>query len=294
MNEALRPAGDVLERDYPLTGVTVSQPARGLEGRATGALEADQGRFIYKLHLAIGNRGWEGAAATLDFLREQGFEHAPTLLRTRQGAMTSQVGDRVMIVMERIEGETPRPSPTTYRQLGEIAGKLNRLTDYPHDCPVTLAGARREFPALAERLRDPADREEYLSLAAGLPDLDGLPRGLIHFDLTLGNTIQRPDGVIVALDWDEAGTGPRVFDASKPLISSFVSETDLVFAVEEARAYYEGYASQIRLTETEREALVDAALFHALRYIVWGDPEARWQRIKWAAAHRQELAAAVT
>lgn len=293
MNEAPRPAGDVLERDYPLTGVTVSQPTRGLEGRATGELDADQGRFIYKLHPATDNQGSDADAWTLEFLREQGFEHAPRLLRTRQGAMTSQVGDRVMMVMERIEGETPRPSPTTYRQLGEIAGKLNRLTDYPHDCPVTLAGASREFPALAERLRDPVDREEYMSLAASLRDLDALPRGLIHFDLTLGNTIQRSDGVIVALDWDEAGTGPRIFDASKPLISSFVSETDLVFAVQEARAFYEGYASQIRLTGSEREALVDAALFHALRYIVWGDPEARWQRIKWAVAHRRELLAVI-
>lgn len=286
--------GEVLERHYPLSQVVLDDPVPGLEQRTTGAVAADQGRFIYKVFETAGvEEDVERASYILEFLEQRSFEHAPRLLRTRNGSRTLPCEDRVVMVMERVEGEVPRASPSNYRKLGEIAGKLNRIATYPYDCPVTLARVAPEFACLAESLPDPTDRSGFLSLAASLRGLDDLPNSLIHFDMTLGNTIQRTDGAIVAIDWDDAGIGSRVFDASKPLISSFVSEKGHVFAESEARAFYEGYATQISLTDAERSAIVDAALFHALRYVVWGDPETRWRRIQWAVAHRQDLAAVI-
>ena len=73
-------------------------------------------------------------------------------------------------------------------------------------------------------LRSSADRDKFIEVAEALPDLDALPEALIHFEMSLGNTIQRPDGTIVAVDWDEAGMGARVLDPGYFLISAFVSE----------------------------------------------------------------------
>lgn len=283
---------ELLVAGYALSSVNVEATARGLEGRSTGRVTSDQGCFVSKVLTGTGE-DVERASFILEFLEERGFAHAPRLVRTQGGSRSLTHGDGALLLMELVEGEPPRPLPGTYRALGEIAGELNRITSYPFDCPVTFQAVLQEFPGVASSLRDPSDREQFLSLASRLRALDDLPRGLVHFDLTLGNAVQRPDGVIVALDWDDAGIGPRVFDASKPLISSFVSEKDHVFDEVAARAFYEGYATRITLTPVERESLVDAALFHAMRYIVWGDPEVRWQRIKWAAAHRDKLASVI-
>ena len=72
------------------------------------------------------------------------------------------------------------------------------------------------------------------------------------------------------------------------LISAFVSE-DLVFDGDGARAFYEGYRSRMHLSDAENAILFDASLFHALRYLVWANPEVRLRRIRWAIAHRARL-----
>ena len=49
----------------------------------------------------------------------------------------------------------------------------------------------------------------------------------------------------------------------------------------------EGYARSGGVLESR--ALFDAALFHALRYMWWGDTERRWQRIMDAVSREVEL-----
>jgi YD repeat-containing protein len=104
----------------------------------------------------------------------------------------------------------------------------------------------------------------------------------------LGDAIQKADGTIVAVDWDEAGMGTRVFDPGGSLISGFLSE-DLAFDEDGARAFYEGYRSRVHLSDTETVAVFDASLFHALRAVRWANPEARLRRIMWAIEHRARL-----
>jgi Ser/Thr protein kinase RdoA (MazF antagonist) len=85
-----------------------------------------------------------------------------------------------------------------------------------------------------------------------------------------------------------AGLGARVFDPGGGLILGFLSE-DLAFDEDGARAFYEGYRSRVHLSDAETAAVFDASLFHALRYVRWGNPEARLRRIRWAIEHRARL-----
>ena len=127
----------------------------------------------------------------------------------------------------------------------------------------------------------------YASYVQSLPDFDTLPRTLIHGEV-IGNTLQKEDGTLVILDWDEAGVGPRVFDIGHPLIGTFVTE-ELQVQGTLIQAFYRGYFSRVALPNQEIQHIFDAALFYALRYIIYGDTQKRWRRIQWATRHRNEI-----
>src|SRR5262249_16529810 len=148
-------------------------------------------------------------------------------------------------------------------------------------------GIRPHFPGQAMQLPEHM-REGFLSLTTALSDLDALPSSLIHFEANLKHAIQKPEGTIILLDWDEAGRGATVLDPLYHLISYFVSE-DLMFDANLARAFYSTYLSKHPLSAQELNHLFDASLFHALRYLIWGDTEKRWKRVQWAVEHRELL-----
>jgi Ser/Thr protein kinase RdoA (MazF antagonist) len=106
--------------------------------------------------------------------------------------------------------------------------------------------------------------------------------------VSLGNTIERPDGTLVLVDLDKVGNGPRVLDAGFPLVQQFVTE-DWIFRRELATAFCGAYAARIRLTRAELLQVFAAGLFVALMYLPFGHRERRWRRIRWAVEHRAEL-----
>lgn len=278
------------ERGYKLADVALVESGARLGGKLIGVLHSDRGSFVYKF--APGQPWTLRGALVLDYLRDKGFEHSPRLLHTREGGQVLRLDGGEVMVMERVEGDRPPPTSRNYRQLGEIVGRLNRFTDCPVDCAVVQSLVMVELEVIAERLGPYVDRDRFRTYVRGLTDFATLPQTLIHFEMGVANTVLRPDGVIVGVDWDEAGVGPRILDPGYFLISAFVSE-GLAFDHQAACAFYEGYASQIAMSRAEREALFDASLYHALRYIVSGNTAARWRRIVWADEHRKELMAAV-
>ena len=82
-------------------------------------------------------------------------------------------------------------------------------------------------------------------------------------------------------------TATRRWRHGRSLINVFLSETDLAFDDRAASAFYEGYTRSGGVLECR--ALFDAALFHALRYMWWGDTGRRWQRIMDAVSREVEL-----
>lgn len=66
----------------------------------------------------------------------------------------------------------------------------------------------------------------------------------------------------------------------------FVAE-DLGFDAESAVAFYGGYLDGGG--QLDRDQVFNAALFHALRYLWWGNTQRRWERIAHAIAHEAEI-----
>ncbi len=115
-------------------------------------------------------------------------------------------------------------------------------------------------------------------------DLDEV--GLIHGEINEANARRRADGEVVLLDWDQAGIGPVALEYGYPLIAAFVSE-DLVIDHDSARGFYRGYTGVGGHIDCDR--LFDAALFHALRYMWFGEDARRWERILFALSHEHLL-----
>ena len=110
--------------------------------------------------------------------------------------------------------------------------------------------------------------------------------GLIHGEINVANAGRRANGEVALLDWDQAGVGPLALEYGYPLIAAFVSE-DLVVDHGSAGSFYAGYTDAGGQIDHDR--LFDAALFHALRYMWFGDVDRRWERILHAVEHEDLL-----
>jgi Ser/Thr protein kinase RdoA (MazF antagonist) len=279
---------EYIEQHWPLTHVVFNETLQDAGTRMVGLMTTDQGKYTFK----IMDDWYTKAELTerlkiFDFLKEKNFKHITTLVKTKDNARLHELNGKFVLVLEYVEGKEPEETKENYQQLGHILGTLNNITDYTHPCLIPVDAIRPTWKDIAAKL-DPSIQDEFMTIANNLPDIDGLPNSLIHFEIKLGrNNIQTPDGTIVFLDWDEAGRGATVLDPGYILINGFLSE-DLVFDTENAQVFYDSYLATHPLTDLEKERMFDASLFHALRYIVYS-PEKRWKRIKWAIENRKKL-----
>jgi hypothetical protein len=84
---------EAIENTWPVTGARLGEVIRVFDGRVTGVLDSDQGRFVYKL-IPGPPEDSERAARVLDFLQQRSFAYAPKLLHTQQGQRTLAVDRR--------------------------------------------------------------------------------------------------------------------------------------------------------------------------------------------------------
>lgn len=279
---------------WPLEDVRLGPILQQYPTRTTRALQARQGRFVVKVYqdefaLGLVSPSLDqiaGCLSVLDYLAEQGFRHAPALVRTRSGNSFVQRDGWTAYLMTYVEGRTPPRSVDTFHDLGRVAARLSTCWDYPHPYPISVPGTIQELAAQAE---DYPFREEFLRVVEWLAPLEGQPASLIHAEINPPNAIRARDGTMVLLDWDTAGRGPTVLMSGYPLIVTLVGESDCRFHRDWAVAFYTGFTVGRGMTVEEKEMVFRAALLHALRYLRVHNTAARWARVQYALAHRDEL-----
>lgn len=304
MTRRIQPEGDempslttLVERHWGLSHVVSDATLQQGQTRSVIAMRSDQGRFVAKMY----QREWalglvnpsiaeiDQRLGIFDYLARIGVRQAPSILKTIAGDRFVRMGGMIVYVLERIEGTPPPPTPDTWADLGRVAARLNARTDYPHDYAIPVPGAIAELTAQAARY---PFKQEFLHLVSTLDVLQTQPRGLIHGELNLANSIRSPAGRLSVLDWDQAGTGPWALEPGYPLITTFLSE-DLKFDARSAAAFYSAWAGHRGIDAGRRDIIFTAALLHALRYLGFGDPHRRWARIRYALAHKQEMLSAL-
>jgi hypothetical protein len=200
----MRLSDRLVETYWPLTAVSLRQVQREPGERAIAVITAPEGQFV-----AVVSDQWHSDevarrhAAIFDFLKDAGFGHAPAILKTRAGHTYQEIDGQPICILEFAPGHPPARTVANWFRLGESTGELHVIRGYPHDYLLTVADVIPELFGIAETL---PFGSAYAQIVRTLPDFGALPVCLIHGEVE-GNCIQRPDGRIVAIDWDEAGTG---------------------------------------------------------------------------------------
>lgn len=286
-----------LARYWPLDNVVPGPGLQHYPTRTTFSISADQGRFVVKAYDDQSALGLvHPAPETIDrhlsvfeYLAGKGFGHAPGLLRTRSGERYIQASGTTIYIIEEIDGRTPSGTVETWAELGRIAALLNAYADFPYEYGVTIEGTIAELTRIA---RHHSFEREFIEQVEKLKVLMNQPTGLIHGEINPANSVLSSDGRLYLVDWDAAGAGPWVLEAGYPLLTAFLTE-ELAFQRESTLAFYGAYSLGEVMTAEQLELVFTAALLHALRYLPFGNPRARWARIRFALEHKDELLSAM-
>ncbi|WP_345482868.1 phosphotransferase [Actinopolymorpha pittospori] len=162
---------------------------------------------------------------------------------------------------------------------------MHALPTVSKDFAIPVQAAANE---LDQQAGDYPFAEDFRSLTHRVRRISDQPGATIHGEVNLSNVRQRPDGDLVLLDWDAAGTGPIALDLGYPLICVFHDE-DLTWHPDHAAAFYAGYAKNSTGTIPSPEQIFDAALMHALRYLRFANTAQRWTRARYAINQEARL-----
>lgn len=253
-------------------------------------IETTHGNFVLKLAPRLrAEADVVRDLAVLAYLKARHYNCCPEIVTTGAGSLYRKLGSRVAYLLKYVEGKQPDSTPETWSKLGNATAELHSFPGFPYPTTFSLGNVKYEFKALSEKS---IDKQRFMELATVLPNLDVLPKTLIHSDIGPHNTVLTPEGGVVLIDWDDAGKGVRILDLGYPLICQFISYTTNTpsFNAPNAKAFYGSYFAAIHeFTGDERRHIFDAALFYALIYSVYGDQRRNWQRIEYAQAQRRKI-----
>jgi methyltransferase (TIGR00027 family) len=214
-----------------------------------------------------------GDADVLRFLADAGYPAE----RPADPEPVSEHGGQAVLVTQFVDGRAPRPTQQTFRQLGELLGRLHALPGAPtrsggawHHLALE-GGPDAEIAALRALLdaRAHVSDEQQESLAAlrrrvaALDDLRDLPRAFTHPDFVAANAIVAPAGGPVIIDWAGAGVAPRLWAVAFLLWSAGLSGARHVDAA------VEGYRRHVSLDPTELDRLEPAVATRPVIFDAW-------------------------
>lgn len=249
------------------------------------------GGYLFKI---IVNTTLEDVLNGLPFLQrlqEQGFAATAYYLKTSNGQVFYHSPDCDAVVLPRLPGSIPEPSPSVSREIGVHLVKLHLIscTGLPEKrhwldhqyLPNALEAAIARYGA--ERLSE--TRNVFASLRAFRPET--FPQALIHGDLDTSNSLFEGEHLVAFVDWQEIGVSAALMDFMQTVLGfCFVdppagSESWAVFDPDLYRALCQGYTSLRPFTSYELEHLD-----HALKYVALTQPV--WSMLAWDQHHPGE------
>lgn len=274
-----------LQEYWGLTGVTAVERLQTFPTRFVQRISSEQGCFAVKVDAEPG-AAVEGSACVQLAVGAALPRHVPSIKRDRSGALAVVEQGQRITVAEDISGGRPASNIRTSSRLGALLADLHALPSVPRPYAIPVPAAADE---LARQANDYPFAATFRTLSDRVRRIADQPAATIHGELNLSNVVQRCDGDLVLVDWDQAGTGPIALDLGYPLICVFLHE-DLSWHAEQAAAFYTGYIEHSTAQLPAAETIFDAAILHAMRYVGFANTTDRWARIEHALAHEADLA----
>lgn len=269
---------NLIEQNWNFKNVVMKDVLQNTDGRTTQRFISEGKEYVYKIAGSHKTADiLQKELSVFDFLNEKQFAHISRLIKTNKNKLFATIQGHHIFVLEYVEGVKPQSNPENWKRLGIIAAELHTIQGYPFETDfVPNRIISNHFPEIALNL---PFADEFLLLAQTLPDFSQLPKSLIHTDIGCHNAIETAQGNLVLIDWDDTGVGSSVLDIGFPFIVQFYTEEGDFFE-ENARAFYQSYFENRLMDEHEKGYIVDAGLFIAMHYIIYGNIEKRWQVIK--------------
>ena len=216
----------------------------------------------------------EEDAGILRFLQRHDFPAE----RCAHPSPVTELDGRAVLVTGYLPGKQPSGSPSVWRKLGGLLGRLHTLPAEPgparrpagalHHLPQFEGAPAEDLAAAAALLADldgrvpPEHRQLYELINELMPEGDdakGLPEAFLHPDPVRSNVVVTPGGPVL-LDWAGAGTGPRLASLAGLLHSA---------GPRHAAAALVGYREHIELTAEELGRLEGVLWIRILWLSAW-------------------------
>ena len=248
-------------------------------------MESKEGKFVFKI---AGPDKKESTlkrdVAMLRFLEKNKFSAAPKILATKSWQPYRRVSGRFVYAMKHA-GSPPRSSLKNWHELGKALASLHliRSSTIPKSS-FTVAAQRAKMLKRAKSFKMEAGHAE---IWRSLRSFDKLPQSIIHTDPGIHNTVQRKNGSLVLVDWEDAGRGPSVLDIGYVLTSFLTSK--FKFEDRKTIAFLKGYTSKRKISGDEKFRVIDAGLVFGLSYSIdekRGVDPGYWEWTQYIAGHR--------
>ena len=186
-----------------------------------------------------------------------------------------------------VDRGTPGEDPDVWAQIGAALADLHSLPPVERQFAIPVDAACHELTAHPEWPTDLVS--EVVRLVRGMAQA---PLAVVHGQPSPADVVQKPDGSVALLDWDESGTGPAVLDVGYPLICVFLTE-EKHWHEQLARAFFRSYQETASAGLPPVRDIFSAALLHGMRSAMFANHSARLRRVGYALDAEDQLIAAL-
>lgn len=232
-------------------------------------VETDSGSYIFKFNLEHPEADILEEIQYLERLRQYNFP-SPYYLANKVGKFVCKQGNFVITVQPRIEGNKPKPSLHTARQIAKALAQLHRIPtkDLPFKKhwlqPEYLPGAVR----IAKEQLPKIDVSGFLYEYEQIKDIDfrSLPQSITHGDVHPDNCLYTNGLLTAILDWEEVGIGISLLDLARAILGfcfEDYTKPELILAM------INEYENVRDLTPEEKISLPKAVRYTGLALSIW-------------------------
>lgn len=250
------------------------------------------GDYLFKI---IVNTTLEDVLSGLPFLqrlKEHDFAATAYYLKAPNGQVFYHSPDCDAVVLSRLPGNMPEPSPAVSREIGIHLAQLHLVpcADLPEKRHWLDAYYLPEAMQTVVKLYGAEKLSETLKVFNSLRDFKPIsfPQAIIHGDLDTTNSLFEGERLVAFVDWQESGIGAALMDFVQTVLGfCFIEHTTdakpwaAAFDPELYRALYEGYTSIRPFSAYEKAYLDDA-----LKYVGLTQPV--WSMLMWSQYHPGE------
>jgi len=248
--------------------------AEGVEN-SNFLLHTSKGAYIltlYEKRVAVGDLPY--FLSLMAYLAERGVR-CPQPARNRKGEVYSRLAERPAAIINFLEGVWPRrPTAAHCAGVGEALAKMHLAgRDFPlfRKNPLSVEGWRPLY-ALAAKGADGVQAGLGDFIARELDHLEScwptdLPLGVIHADLFPDNVFFLGDRLSGLIDFPFSCNDILAYDVVICL-NAWCFEADHSFNVTKARAFFNAYGRERKLSEAEAAALPLLARGAAIRFLL--------------------------